>query len=187
MPSITPMMSLIFWLLWLISLIVLTTCSTIEPPWRATLAASCASWDAVRAASALWRTVPVSCSMDAAVSCRLDAVCSVRMDRSWLPVAISVLAVLMLSVAVRTWLTVWRRDPIMSPRAASRLPGTTLGSDTARLPPATSCIAATAWAGSPPIWRITLRKVSQPMPPMASSASTPITRLAAVALSTSWA
>ena len=60
-----------------------------------------ASWLAWRAASALLRTVLVSCSMLAAVSSRLLTVCSVRELRSWLPIAISVLAVPMLSVAVR--------------------------------------------------------------------------------------
>ena len=58
----------------------------------ATSAAVAASWFAWRAESALWRTVPVSCSMLAAVSCRVLAVCSVRALRSWLPRAISPLA-----------------------------------------------------------------------------------------------
>ncbi|MDT4880884.1 hypothetical protein FQZ97_1166850 [compost metagenome] len=96
------MISLIFWLLWLISSMVVTTSATMVPPRRAMLAADSASWLAVRAASALWRTVLVSSSMLAAVSCRLDAVCSVRAERSWLPLAISTDAVVMLSVALRT-------------------------------------------------------------------------------------
>ena len=52
-----------------------------------------ASWLAWRAVSALWRTVPVSCSIELAVCCRLLAACSVRALRSWLPLAISALAV----------------------------------------------------------------------------------------------
>ncbi|KAG1468030.1 hypothetical protein G6F57_012766 [Rhizopus arrhizus] len=47
-----------------------------------------------RACSAFWRTVEVSSSMDAAVSSKLAACCSVRRDKSPLPAAISVDAVL---------------------------------------------------------------------------------------------
>ena len=68
---------------------VVTTLPTTVPPCWATLEAWATSWLAWRAASALWRTVSVSCCMDADVCCRLDAVNSVRPLRSWLPVAIS--------------------------------------------------------------------------------------------------
>ncbi len=52
--------------------------------------------------SALWRTVAVSSSIDAAVSSRLPAACSVRALSSWLPLAICVLAVEMPSTTART-------------------------------------------------------------------------------------
>ncbi len=93
MPSITPMMSAIFLDDELISSIVATTCETTVPPRRATCVAELASWLACAAASALWRTLPVSCDSELAVCCRLLAVCSVRWLRSWLPMAISVDAV----------------------------------------------------------------------------------------------
>ncbi len=89
MPSMTPMMSAIFLDDELISSIVATTCETTAPPRRATCVAELASWLAWAAASALWRTLPVSCDSELAVCCRLLAVCSVRWLRSWLPVAIS--------------------------------------------------------------------------------------------------
>ncbi len=130
MPSITPMMSAIFLDDALISSIVETTCDTTAPPRAATSAAEDASWFAWLAASADWRTVPVSCSIDEAVSCRLDAASSVRVDRSWLPVAISLLAVPMLSVELRTWPTRVRRLEVMVPserirRAISSPPSAT--------------------------------------------------------------
>jgi hypothetical protein len=67
-------------------------------------------------------TVLVSSSMLAAVSSRLLAACSVRLDRSWLPAAISCDATLMLSVALRTWLTVLTSEAFILPRALSRSP-----------------------------------------------------------------
>jgi len=79
--------------------------------------------------------VPVSCSIDDAISCRLEAVRSVRWLRSWLPVAISRLAVLqpmavactsmtavsMRSIIVRSAVAAgvvaatWRRSSVMRP------------------------------------------------------------------------
>jgi len=100
--SITPMMSAILRELWLMSPMVVTTSPTTWPPRAATSAAVLASWLAWRAASADWRTVEVRCSMLCAVCARLLAVASVRADRSWLPLAISALAVVMLSTALRT-------------------------------------------------------------------------------------
>ncbi len=102
MPSITPVMSAMRRELALISSIVATTCATTSPPRRATSPADAASWLACCAVSALWRTVAVSSSIDAAVSSRLPAVCSVRALRSWLPVAICALAVEMPSTTTRT-------------------------------------------------------------------------------------
>ncbi len=52
-----------------------------------------AIWLAWRALSAFWRTVEPSSSIDAAVSSSALAWLSVREDRSWLPCAISALAV----------------------------------------------------------------------------------------------
>ena len=108
MPSITLMMSAMRRELWLMSPMVVTTSPTTWPPRAATSAAEPASWLAWRAASADWRTVAVSSSMLCAVSARLLAVCSVRPDRSWLPLAISALAVVMLSTAVRTCCSICR-------------------------------------------------------------------------------
>jgi len=75
---------------------------------------------AVWAASAVCLTLPVSCSIDDAVSCRLAAVCSVRTDRSWLPVAISALAVAMLSADWRMPRITRVSEACMVPRACSR-------------------------------------------------------------------
>jgi hypothetical protein len=120
MPSIVPMMSAIFLLLVWIWSIVVTTWVTTSPPLRATLAAELASWLAVLALSALWRTVPVSCSIELAVCCRLDAVCSVRLDRSALPEATSTLATWIVSAAPRTWPTSACRRCCIAARARSR-------------------------------------------------------------------
>jgi hypothetical protein len=92
MPSITPMMSEILWLLSLMLFMVSTTSATISPPWAATVEALTAIWLAWRALSAFWRTVELSSSMDAAVSSSALACSSVRPDRSWLPAAICALA-----------------------------------------------------------------------------------------------
>jgi len=98
----TPMMSAILReLLWMASM-VLTTSPTTAPPRAATSAAEAASWLAWRAASVDCCTVAVICSMLCAVDCRLLAVCSVRALRSWLPLAISTLALVMPSTAERT-------------------------------------------------------------------------------------
>ncbi len=122
MPSITLMMSLMRWLLWVMSFMVCTTCPTTEPPRSATSAALDASWLAWRAASALCRTVAVSCSMLAAVSSRLLAVCSVRPLKSWLPIAISPAAWPMPSPACRIWPTTRCRLDCISARERSRVP-----------------------------------------------------------------
>ncbi|OGA73551.1 MAG: hypothetical protein A2X72_07210 [Burkholderiales bacterium GWF1_66_17] len=82
MPLITPMMSPIFLLLWLISSMVVISWPITWPPRTAMAEADAASWLAWRAASALWRTVLVSCSMLAAVSSRLLAAYSVRTLKS---------------------------------------------------------------------------------------------------------
>ena len=78
MPSITPMMSLILRLDWVIWAMVLTTCATTLPPLAATSLAELASCEAWRAVSALCRTVLLSSSIEAAVCCRLLAWASVR-------------------------------------------------------------------------------------------------------------
>jgi len=123
----------------LISPIVTTTPATTWPPRSATLLADAASWLAWRAESADCRTVPVSCSIDEAVCCRLEAVCSVRLLRSWLPAAISVLAVVMLSVERRTSITRPCRRCRISPMAAIMWPSSSwraAGTGVARSPPA---------------------------------------------------
>ena len=120
MPSIVPMMSAMRFDEELISSIVETTWATTAPPRSATAAADAASWLAWRAESADCLTVPVSCSIDEAACCRLAAVCSVRVLRSRLPVAISALAVSMLSLDLRTWLTVLLRLSCIATSERSR-------------------------------------------------------------------
>lgn len=71
---------------------VSTICLTIWPPSAATCEAFCASWLACMALSTLLRTVAPSSSMDAAVCCSALAWLSARALRSWLPEAISELA-----------------------------------------------------------------------------------------------
>ena len=102
MESITPMMSEIFCDEALMPCMVSTTCATTSPPCTATVLALVASWLACWALSAFWRTVALSCSMDAAVSSSALAWLSVRADRSVLPWAICTLAVATLSDPLRT-------------------------------------------------------------------------------------
>ncbi len=122
MPSMTLMMSAIFLELSLMPFIVLTTWPTTAPPWMATVDAPSASWLACLALSAFCLTVAPSCSIDAAVSSRALACCSVRWLRSWLPWAISALALATLSALLRTRDTVVARPDSMSCRAASMPP-----------------------------------------------------------------
>ncbi len=89
MPSMTEMISAIFFDEASMADMVVTTWPTTSPPCEATPCAPMASWLAWRACSAFWRTVEVSSSIEAAVSSRLAACCSVRRDRSLLPEAIS--------------------------------------------------------------------------------------------------
>jgi len=107
------MMSPIWREAWLMSAICVTTLSTTSPPatarWLAVLARSLATW----AESAEFSTVLLSSSMAEEVDCRLEAVCSVRLDRSWLPAAIWVLAVNMLSDDSRTDATISRSPSCM--------------------------------------------------------------------------
>jgi len=116
------MMSAIFFELALISPMVCTTWRTTSPPRWATAAAELAIWLAWAAASALWATVWVSWVTELAVCCRLEAVASVRWLRSWLPVAISLLAVEMLSALCRTSPTRLRRASVMRARARCTSP-----------------------------------------------------------------
>ena len=93
-PSITEIMSSIFLALALIALIVLTTSPTALPPLTATPEAAIASWLACFALSAFCFTVDESWSILEAVFSKLAAWSSVRRDRSALPCAISLAAVL---------------------------------------------------------------------------------------------
>ena len=158
MPSMTPMMSAMrrdaVW----ISSMVLTTWDTASPPRRATALAEPANWFACAAASAFWRTELVSCVIDEAVSCRLPAACSVRWDRSWLPVAISALALAMLPAAWRTWVsearsfsTICTRLPCSSPISSCR----SCGGGVDRSPSATLPATREAWRRACTSWRST--------------------------------
>ncbi|MNT28182.1 hypothetical protein D3C72_1638490 [compost metagenome] len=112
---------------------VVTTCETTTPPRPATSAAEEAKSLAWREDWALWPMVLVSSSIDEAASSRLAAVCSVRWLRSWLPLAISPLAVAMLPAASCTWRTRPRKASCMRPMPcftarASAPPGSTRSS-----------------------------------------------------------
>ena len=101
-PSITEMMSTIFFELALIDAIVSTTWLTTAPPLTATCEAPAASWFACFAFSAFCFTVLVNSSIDEAVSSRLEACSSVRWLRSAFPVAICCDADEIVSAFVRT-------------------------------------------------------------------------------------
>ncbi len=107
MPSMTLMISAIFFDEASMADMVVTTWPTTSPPCEATPCAPMASWLAWRACSAFWRTVEVSSSIEAAVSSRLAACCSVRRDRSPLPEAISPAARVMLEALAWIWPTIW--------------------------------------------------------------------------------
>ncbi len=174
MLSITPVMSVIWRELALISCMVSTTCSTIWPPRLATSVAPVASWLAVRALSALWRTVALSSSMADAVSCRALACSSVRRLRSALPVAISLDPVEIESEASRTSVTMWASVECMLASEASTLPGTTapwrcMGE---RSPLATCSAICRSSAGSPPSAPVSRRVMTRPATVAMMNAST---------------
>ncbi len=155
MPSITPMMSPIFLDDAAMSFIVSTTRPTAMPPRPAAAEASVASWLAVPAVSAFERTLPVSCSIAAAVCCRLLACSSVRWLRSVLPVAISADPVAMLSLDSRTWPTTSARRSRMRRIAARMLvvSPSRVFTATPRLPCAIALAMATTSPGSAPSCR----------------------------------
>ncbi len=99
MPSMTLIMSTIFFADSLISPIVLTTSDTTAPPLTAISDADTARLFACRALSAFCLTVDVNSSIDDAVSSSELACCSVRDDRSRLPDAICVDALAIVSDA----------------------------------------------------------------------------------------
>ena len=150
------------------------------------MVAEAASWLAICADEAVCCTVPVSCVSEDTVSCTFAAVCSVRLERSWLPEAISWLAVAMLSLESRTCATIEPSPACMPTRARCRsatssLPCTRM--DCERSPPAmafaasrasssgwqiermlnhvvgptTSTVSATAMANSTSVWLDTSR------------------------------
>ena len=120
MESIRPMMSPILRLEEEISCMLFTACCTTLPPRVAMPEAEATSWLATCEDDAVCCTVAVSCESAATASCALLAVCSVRPDRSWLPVAISWLAVAMLLLASRTCATIAPRPFCMSSSARCR-------------------------------------------------------------------
>ncbi len=169
-PSITLMMSAIFLLDALMSLIVVTTRCTTAPPLVATSAAAEASWLAARALSALCCTVDVIWCIDAAVSCSALACCSVRADRSWLPEAICDDAVAMPSADSRTRLTMCTRLSFMRPSAAISWPVSSERSTTMRelrSPPATASASTTQRSSG----RVTDEASIQPSVSAASTAA----------------
>ena len=189
MESITPVMSAILRELVVIWSMVLTTCDTTAPPRAATSAADEAKSLAWREASALCCTVLVSTSIDEAASSRLAAVCSVRWLRSWLPVAISVLAVEMLPAASCTWCTRPRKDCCMRPMAATSWPTSSwfsACSSRERSPPAMRSARSRACA-SERVMERTLRVVSGISTARANTRATPIRPdMVAARVSTPW-
>ena len=157
-----PMMSAVFLLDALISLIVVTTRCTTRPPLPATSAATAASWLAAREVSALCCTVEVICCMDAAVCWSALACCSVRLDRSRLPDAISEDAVTMPSADCRTCTTQVTKLRFILLRAQSSKPVSSWRSTTMserRSPAATASASATQRSSG----RVTAEASSQPM------------------------
>ncbi len=156
----------------LISSMVWTTSATTAPPRCATADAFMASWLAWRALSAFWRTVLVNCSIDAAVSARLLACSSVRADRSRLPLAISVEALAMCSVPVRTSVTMPDRPSFMVLSACSRRPVSSLEVTTMSLRrslSATAMATATARLSGTVMPRVSRHEISAPKPSMATA------------------
>src|SRR5471030_391022 len=125
MPSITPMISAIFFDESLIEAIVPTTWATSVPPLMATSDADTASLLACTACSAFCLTVAVSCSIDEAVSSSEAACCSVRLDKSRLPAAISLAPPL--KVAAAAHLADHRQQAVVHVlHSAQQLPGFTV-------------------------------------------------------------
>ncbi len=152
MPSITAMMSTILQADALIAPMVSTTSATTAPPREAVLDADSARLLASTALSLFMRTIEVSSSIDDAVSSSAAACCSVRADKSWLPEAISLAAVAIVSVAPRTWPTMAVRLAFMSLSAASNRPVSfcaPISTVWVRSPAATRCASATACPSGP--------------------------------------
>ncbi|MNQ86082.1 hypothetical protein D3C85_1012660 [compost metagenome] len=168
MPSMTPMMSTIFFDEALIEPIVSTTCDTTAPPFTATSEAETASWFACSALSAFCFTVEVSSSIDAAVCSSELACCSVREDRSSLPEAIWLDADITPATFAPTSATMAKRLALIwfnarsSPAISS--PGRTV--KRTRSPPA--MVRATSIASSS--GRNTVRPRNAPRPSHASAA-----------------
>jgi hypothetical protein len=129
----TEMMSAILRLAVLMSFMVSTTWLTTSPPCTATREALVASWLACWADSAFWLTVAPSSLMDAEVCSRAPACCSVRADKSWLPWAISALAIATASALALTLCTIPEKLVCMRAMVSSRCTDSSL-------PWATICI-----------------------------------------------
>ncbi len=172
MPSITPMMSAIFWLDDWMPFMVCTTWLTTSPPRAATLEAALASWLACWALSALVRTVPAISSTAAAVSSRLEACSSVRPLRSVLPWAICVEAVATESAPMRTVCTMVERPSIIWARACCISPISSRRSwrtDWVRSPPATALSTFTVSCTGAAMRRLTYRATTMPRTAMIST------------------
>ncbi len=178
MPSITPMMSLTLRLDSRISSMVVTTSSTTRPPCSAAELAVTASWLAWRAVSDVLRTVPPSCSIEAAVCCRLEACSSVRCDRSSLPLAIWLEPAAMDSLPSRTWVTTRASDWVMCSSSPSRRAGSSRPvtcTRTVRSPPAT--VSATRTACSMGLTTLTMMDQAVSRPSSTATTAVPIMTL----------
>ncbi len=163
----------------LIAPMVPTTSATTLPPLTATLEADTASWLAWRALSAFCLTVEVSSSIEAAVSSSELACCSVREDKSWLPAAIWLEAVAMVSVPLRTLPTMPTRLSFMSLRACISWPVSSLLFTSMRLvrsPDATERATCTARDRGSVMLRTSSQASSTPRP-SESALQTTSTRL----------
>ena len=167
MPSMTALMSAIRRVDSEMPAIVATMVCTVAPPCTVAAAASADRRVACSAVSALWRTVPVSTSIEAAVCCSLLAWVSVRWRRSRLAEAISAQAFSIQAAAAA--LTSAMATPIlpMVPFSITAVGACTSSADrsghsasprsTARTMADSSEDSTTAWC------RRTARKISTPV------------------------
>ena len=182
-PSMTLMMSEIFFDVSLMPCIVLTTWLTTSPPRIATLEALSASLLASVALSAFLWTADPNSAMDAAVCSSALAWFSVRLDKSMSPAAISWEPMAISSAAARTCDTMADRLSLIRLSELSSCPTSSLPfarMRALRSPAATRSANATALANG----RVTLRTIQKPAPIASKAATKPpparVSRVAAI-------
>ncbi len=180
MPLMTPMMSPILFEWVVMRSMVAVMRDTTSPPAAAWRAVADTRSSAMRAASAVCRTVPEISSIDEAVSCRPAAERSVRTDRSLLPCATSLLATWIEPVLSRTSPTSCLSDVCMrfkpvSNAATSSRPSTTMAR--LRSPAATASTASTACRNGFVTDRVMNQAHSAPMAMEIAASATSATRV----------